>query len=73
MRQVGARGILIGRKALEAQPEVIDELHAAGLRVIVYTLNSDTQWGRVTDLGVDGIVTDDAGLLYSWQQGLADG
>lgn len=73
VRQVGARGILIGRKALEAQPEVIDELHAAGLRVIVYTLNSDTQWGRVTELGVDGIVTDDAGLLYSWQQGLADG
>lgn len=26
-----------------------------------------------TDLGVDGIVTDDAGLLYSWQDNLADG
>ncbi len=73
VRQVGARGIVIGRAALEAHPEVIDELHAAELRVIVYTLNSDIQWGRVTDLGVDGIVTDDAGLLHSWQQALASG
>lgn len=71
VRQVGARGVVIGRAALEAHPEVIDELHAEGLRVIVYTLNSDTQWGRVTDLGVDGIVTDDAGLLHSWQQAIA--
>lgn len=73
VRQVGARGILVGRATLEAHPEVIDELHAEGLRVIVYTLNSDTQWGRVTDLGVDGIVTDDAGLLHTWQQTVASG
>lgn len=69
--QVGARGIVVDRRALTERPEVVDELHAKGLRVIVYTLNTDRQWGAVTRLGVDGIVTDDPGMLDSWQRGLA--
>lgn len=69
--QVGARGVVVDRRALAARPAAVDELHAAGLRVIVYTLNTDRQWGAVTELGVDGIVTDDPGLLASWQRGLA--
>lgn len=69
--QVGARGVVVDRRAVAARPEIVDELHAAGLRVIVYTLNTDRQWNAVTELGVDGIVTDDPGLLESWQRGLA--
>ena len=40
----------------------------AGVRIVVYTLNSDSQWDEVTALGVDGIVTDDPGTLSTWQQ-----
>jgi len=39
--------------------------------VVVYTLNSNTQWDEVTALGVDGIVTDDPATLSTWQQGVA--
>ena len=65
------RGIVVDRRALLERPEVVDELHAAGIRVVVYTLNSDTQWDAVTALGVDGILTDDPATLSMWQQGVA--
>jgi glycerophosphoryl diester phosphodiesterase len=66
------RGLVVDRRALLERPEVVDELHEAGIRVVVYTLNSDTQWDAVTALGVDGIVTDDPATLSTWQQGVAD-
>lgn len=69
--QVGARGIVVDRRAVTARPDVVDELHDEGLRVIVYTLNTDRQWDAVTSLGVDGIVTDDPGALDTWQRALA--
>lgn len=69
--QVRARGIVVDRRALAARPEIVDDLHEAGLRVIVYTLNDDRQFDAVTELGVDGIVTDDPHLLGDWQRGLA--
>lgn len=69
--EVGARGVVVDRRALARRPDVVDELHAAALRVIVYTLNTDKQWGAVTTLGVDGIVTDEPALLDSWQRGSA--
>lgn len=65
------RGLIVDRRAVLERPEVVDELHAAGIRVVVYTLNSDTQWDEVTALGVDGIVTDDPATLSTWQQGVA--
>lgn len=72
-QQFGARGVIVSRSALAQRPAVVDELHAAGLRVIVYTLNSDRHWDLATGLGVDGIVTDDPGLLHVWQTATASG
>ena len=69
--EASVRGLIIDRRAVLERPEVVDELHAAGIRVVVYTLNSDTQWDEVTALGVDGIVTDDPATLSMWQQGIA--
>jgi len=66
--EAGARGMIASRASVLERPEVIDEAHAAGLRVVVYTLNSDDQWDAATALGVDGIVTDDPGTLSQWQQ-----
>ncbi|MCR2786051.1 MULTISPECIES: glycerophosphodiester phosphodiesterase family protein [unclassified Microbacterium] len=67
-RQFSAQGILVARRAVLEQPHIVDELHHAGLRIVVYTLNSDEQWDAATALGVDGIVTDDPALLATWQQ-----
>ncbi|WP_349426999.1 glycerophosphodiester phosphodiesterase family protein [Microbacterium sp. LWS13-1.2] len=67
----GARGVVVSRKAVLARPGIVDELHAAGARVVVYTLNNDTQWDAVTALGVDGIVTDDPHTLSEWQSAYA--
>ncbi len=69
--EAAVRGLIVDRRAVLERPEVVDELHAAGIRVVVYTLNSDTQWDEVTALGVDGIVTDDPATLSMWQQGVA--
>ncbi|SFS01010.1 glycerophosphoryl diester phosphodiesterase [Microbacterium sp. cf046] len=71
--EAGVRGLVVDRRAILDRPEVVDELHSAGIRVVVYTLNSDTQWDEVTALGVDGIVTDDPATLSMWQQGVAGG
>jgi glycerophosphoryl diester phosphodiesterase len=71
VKEATVRGIIVDRKALLERPEVVDELHTAGIRVVVYTLNSNTQWDAVTALGVDGIVTDDPAMLSTWQQGIA--
>lgn len=70
--QAGVRGIIVSRKAVLARPEVVDEIHAAGRRIVVYTLNKDAQWDEVTALGVDGIVTDDPHTLSQWQATSAD-
>ncbi|MHC2999237.1 glycerophosphodiester phosphodiesterase [Microbacterium sp. HJ5] len=72
VEQAGVRGIIVDRKAVLARPEVVDELHAVGARVFVYTLNKDAQWDAVTALGVDGIVTDDPRTLSEWQSTFAD-
>lgn len=71
VQEAKARGIIVDRRAVLEHPEVIDQLHAAGIRVVVYTLNSDKQWNEVTALGVDGIVTDDPATLSQWQQSVA--
>lgn len=70
--EAGVRGVILDHKAVLAKPERVDELHAAGIRVVVYTLNKDSQWGEMTALGVDGIVTDDPGTLSEWQRAVAD-
>jgi len=69
--EAGARGVIVSRRAVLGRPGIVDELHAAGARVVVYTLNDDAHWDAVTALGVDGIVTDDPHTLSQWQQAYA--
>lgn len=70
-RTLGVRGIVADGRAVAERPEIIDELHAQGMRVVVYTLNDDVQWHEATALGVDGIVTDAPASLVAWQDAAA--
>lgn len=65
-RSLGVRGVLVKGRAVTQRPEIVDELHAARIRVVVYTFNEDREWREAIDLGVDGIVTDRPGTLATW-------
>jgi glycerophosphoryl diester phosphodiesterase len=58
--------IMTRSSALEARPETIEQMHAAGLGVLLYTLNSEERWGEALAYGVDGIVTDKPSALDAW-------
>lgn len=47
---------------------VVDRLHEAGIAVLPYTVNSAAQWKSLTEMGVDGIVTDRAGAFIGWKE-----
>ena len=42
---------------------LVEDLHAAGKRVLVWTVNTTRDMLRMAELGVDGIVSDDTRLL----------
>ncbi|MEU1972315.1 glycerophosphodiester phosphodiesterase family protein [Microbacterium sp. NPDC019599] len=66
-----ARGIIVDWKAVARRPEVVEEMHELGLRVVVYTLNTDVEWKDTVEAGVDGIVTDEPARLLEWQDAWA--
>ena len=33
-----------------------------------YTVNSAADWARLTEIGVDGVITDRAGAFIGWKQ-----
>jgi glycerophosphoryl diester phosphodiesterase len=43
--------------------ELVDFSHENGLKINVWTVNETEEMERLIDLGVDGIITDDIGLL----------
>jgi len=47
----------------EVTREQIDEAHALGLKVVVWTVNAEDDIGRMMKLGVDGIISDYPELL----------
>jgi glycerophosphoryl diester phosphodiesterase len=47
-------------------PDWVERMHDAGLYTFVYTVNSARQWEQLTELGVDGIITDYPDHLQGW-------
>ena len=45
-------------------PKLMDDMHAAGKQVFVWTVNRGPQMERFAALGVDGIISDDTALLH---------
>lgn len=61
-----AVAIVTSRAFLESQPDAVSLIHAAGLGVLVYTVNNEDGWSEATSLGVDGIITDTPTELQRW-------
>jgi len=55
-------GYIIAHSAL-VNAAVIDQLKAAGKKVLVWTVNRPTQIQRFAELGIDGIISDKTDLL----------
>lgn len=49
-----------------ARPGLVAALHTAGLATMVWTVNDEPLWGQLSDLGVDGLITDRAGDVVDW-------
>jgi glycerophosphoryl diester phosphodiesterase len=69
----GAIAILTSPESLEKNPRAVDLMHAAGLGVLLYTLNSEERWSAALAFGVDGIVTDKPSSLDKWLAETAPG
>lgn len=72
-RSFGVIGVVTTASAIEERADVVDDMHAAGLGVMVYTLNSTETWAQARALGVDGIITDRPSSLDKWLAQTAPG
>jgi glycerophosphoryl diester phosphodiesterase len=61
-----AIAIMTRSSALTERPDAVGEMHAAGLGLLLYTLNNEERWGEALSYGVDGIVTDKPSALDAW-------
>ncbi|MDI1463020.1 glycerophosphodiester phosphodiesterase family protein [Catellatospora sp. KI3] len=52
--------------ALLGRPAAVAGLHAAGVAVMAWTVDSDTTWNQLDALGVDGIITNRPAELAGW-------
>ena len=68
-----AIAILTSPDSVEADPGAVADMHAAGLGVLLYTLNSKQRWSEALALGVDGIITDRPSNLDEWLAATAPG
>jgi len=51
------------------RPDLVADLHAAGISVVVWTADDPSAWAALTSIGVDGIITNRPGALRAWQRG----
>ncbi|MFE5733014.1 glycerophosphodiester phosphodiesterase [Streptomyces sp. NPDC056528] len=63
----------VSHVALAQRPEVVGALHAAGVAVNVWTVDTPVRWKAMDDLGVDGIITNRPTELGGWTAGRSAG
>ncbi len=66
-RDLGAASYHVEFDALLRAPGLVADLHAAGVSVLTFSPNTEDAWSRLTDLHVDGIMTDRPAELRAWQ------
>jgi glycerophosphoryl diester phosphodiesterase len=62
----GAVAIITSHAFAADSPDIVEQIQAAGLVVLLYTLNNPQSWLSATALGVDGIITDRPQQLERW-------
>lgn len=51
--------------------EMVDSLHARGIRVVPWTPNRERDWSRLREVGCDGVITDLPAEAVEWLRGSA--
>lgn len=69
----GAAAVMTRLAEVRDRPEVVEAMHAAGLGLLLYTLNSEERWTEALSYGVDGIITDEPSALDGWLAQTAPG
>lgn len=69
----GAAAVMTRLAEVRDRPEVVDAMHAAGLGIMLYTLNSEESWAEALAHGVDGVITDEPSALDGWLAETAPG
>ncbi|MBD0708250.1 MULTISPECIES: glycerophosphodiester phosphodiesterase [unclassified Streptomyces] len=68
-RQLGLAAYNVSDTALGTRPELVRELHAAGVAVNVWTVDTPARWKALDALGVDGLITNRPTQLAGWASG----
>ncbi|WP_448004062.1 glycerophosphodiester phosphodiesterase [Agromyces bauzanensis] len=64
--RLGVIGFGTTAASVTSVPGALEALHEAGIAVLCYTLNTNDTWQDVSELGVDGIITDQPSELDEW-------
>ena len=59
--------------AVRTKPSVVDDLNEAGIGVFVWTVDSAGDWAEITDLGVEGMITNRPGAFIGWKSAQGQG
>ncbi|MFE2557037.1 glycerophosphodiester phosphodiesterase [Streptomyces sp. NPDC059352] len=59
----------VSDSALSTRPRLVHDLHAAGVAVNVWTVDTPARWKALDGLGVDGIITNRPAELTGWVSG----
>ncbi|PRX49267.1 glycerophosphoryl diester phosphodiesterase [Prauserella shujinwangii] len=67
-RSLGVVAYNPSANALLGRPGVVADLNEAGIAVMPYTVDDAARWQRLTELGVDAVITNRAGEFAGWRQ-----
>ncbi|MFI9208002.1 glycerophosphodiester phosphodiesterase [Streptomyces sp. NPDC053253] len=67
--ELGLTAYNVADTALARRPQIVRDLHAAGVAVNVWTVDSPARWKALDALGVDGIITNRPAELTGWIAG----
>ncbi|MFD5696450.1 glycerophosphodiester phosphodiesterase family protein [Streptomyces lasiicapitis] len=66
-REFSLSAYSVNFKGLSARPAVVDQLKAAGVEVLVWTVDRDNDWRTATSWGVDGVITNRPWPFLDWR------